>query len=187
MPDQPLHWWYSFDNGTNWRAIPQAALVELDGNLRMVKVLVEQLEPQGHQGLGDGRGHRGRRHAAHRGGGGGLPGGLPAARGAVPPRGRRRARRSEPPRSVDVSLNRSRVPNTKDEILWIVIRNCSNALSFSAYQDFMDGVFSNPRFGQAAGSRSQAHAARTSTCRSTRSCSTASTAIACSRRRPSCS
>src|SRR5262249_52328617 len=150
-PEQPLHWWYSFDNGTNWRTIPSSALVELDGNLRMVKVLVEQLEPEGHQGsvmiavtedaenwptAEEGVVFR----AATR------PPAVPFHLEGGDPRGA-----SEPPRSVDVSLNRSRVPNTKDEILWIVIRACSNALSFSAYQDFMDGVFSNPRFGLAAG------------------------------------
>ena len=150
-PQQPLHWWYSFDNGTNWRSIPPSALVELDGNLRMVKVLVEQLEPFGHQGSVTIAVTENAENwptaeevvvfqAAT------LPPAVPFHLDGGDPRGS-----GEPTRSVDVSLNRSRVPNTKDEILWIVIRNCSNALSFSAYQDFMDGVFSNPRFSHAAG------------------------------------
>jgi len=151
VPDQPLHWWYSFDGGTNWRAIPQGALVELDGNLRMVKVLVEQLEPQGHQGsvtiaVTEDADTRPTVEEVVVFQAAFLPPAVPFHLEGGDARGS-----SEPPRSVDVSLNRSRVPNTRDEILWIVIRNCSNALSFSAYQDFMDGVFSNPRFGQAAG------------------------------------
>jgi hypothetical protein len=150
VPDQPLHWWYSFDGGTNWRAIPQGALVELDGNLRMVKVLVEQLEPQGHQGsvtiaVTEDADTRPTVEEVVVFQAAFLPPAVPFHLEGGDARG------SEPPRSVDVSLNRSRVPNTRDEILWIVIRNCSNALSFSAYQDFMDGVFANPRFGQAAG------------------------------------
>lgn len=150
VPDQPLHWWYSFDNGTNWRAIPQGALVELDGNLRMVKVLVEQLEPQGHQGsvtiaVTEDADTRPTVEEVVVFQAAFLPPAVPFHLEGGDARG------NEPTRSVDVSLNRSRVPNTRDEILWIVIRNCSNALSFSAYQDFMDGVFSNPRFGQAAG------------------------------------
>ena len=150
-PDEPLHWWYSFDNGTNWRTIPQSALVELDGNLRMVKVLVELLEPQGHQGpvtiaVTEESDRRPTTEEVVVFQAAFLPPAVPFHLEGGDARGH-----SEPPRSVDVSLNRSRVPNTRDEILWIVIRNCSNALSFSAYQDFMDGVFSNPRLSHAAG------------------------------------
>jgi hypothetical protein len=150
-PDEPLHWWYSFDNGTNWRKIPQSALVELDGNLRMVKVLVELLEPNGHQGpvtiaVTEDADRRPTTEEVVVFQAAFLPPAVPFHLEGGESRGA-----GEAPRSVDVSLNRSRVPNTKDEILWIVIRGCSNALSFSAYQDFMDGVFSNPRFSQAAG------------------------------------
>lgn len=48
---------------------------------------------------------------------------------------------TEPPRRVEVSLGRTRVPSTPDQILWVVIRNSANSLGFDRYQDFMDGLF----------------------------------------------
>ena len=50
----------------------------------------------------------------------------------------------KPPR-VEVSLSRTRVPNTQDEILWVVIRNTANSLGFDVYQQFMDGLFAHHR------------------------------------------
>lgn len=149
-PHQPLHWWYSLDAGTNWNTIPNSALLQLDDNLRVVQVLADQLEPPGYQGpmMVAVTENAERRPAASEVvvfQVASLPPAVPFHLDGGD------ARNTEPARAVDVSLNRSRVPNTKDEILWIVIRNCSNAMGFSAYQDFMDGIFSNPRFGHAAG------------------------------------
>lgn len=54
------------------------------------------------------------------------------------------------PGRVEVSLSRSRVPNTPDEILWVVIRASTNSLGFTRYQDFMDQLFCDRRFARAA-------------------------------------
>ncbi len=150
-PDQPLHWWYSFDGGSNWKKIPLSALVELDGNFRTVKVLVELLEPIGHQGSV-------RIAVTEDGENWPTPDDVVVFQAAVLPpvvpfrlEGGDARGAGEPPRSVAVSLNRSHVRNTKDEILWVVIRNCSDQLSFDKYQAFMDSVFWHPRFGEVAG------------------------------------
>jgi hypothetical protein len=47
----------------------------------------------------------------------------------------------EPRPRVEVSMSRTRVPNTPDEILWVVIRNSANSLGFDQYQEFMDDLF----------------------------------------------
>jgi hypothetical protein len=49
--------------------------------------------------------------------------------------------------AVEVSMSRTKVPPTKDEILWVVIRNSANSLGFNAYQDFMDRFFVEMRSG----------------------------------------
>jgi len=59
--------------------------------------------------------------------------------------------RPEPPaRAVEVSMTRAKVPFTKDEILWSVIRASTNALSVNRFIDFMDTIFVNPRLSTAA-------------------------------------
>src|SRR6185295_6328963 len=57
---------------------------------------------------------------------------------------------AEAPQRVEVSLGRTRVPNTQDEILWVVIRNSVNALGFDRYQQFMDELFCHKKFPRAA-------------------------------------
>src|SRR4051812_44107436 len=40
-------------------------------------------------------------------------------------------------------MTRTKVPETPDEILWMVIRKSTSSLGFNAYQSFMDQVFGN--------------------------------------------
>jgi hypothetical protein len=61
-----------------------------------------------------------------------------------------------PPPQVAVTLSRSRVPNTEDEILWVVIRNSTRSLAFENYQAVIDRVFAHPRLGQAAAQEKKA-------------------------------
>ena len=148
-PREPLHWWYSADSGTSWKTIPGGALVPLDDNLRVVQVLSDQLDQPGPSkwmmvAVSEDIEHKPVEQEA-------VKFFAPPLPPAVPFRLEGGTRGGEPTPSVDITLNRTRVPNTKDEILWVVIRNCSNALGFNAYQDFMDSVFSSPRFGHAAG------------------------------------
>ena len=42
--------------------------------------------------------------------------------------------------AVEVSLRRSVKPDTRDQALWVVIRNTTNAISFNRYKDFIDRV-----------------------------------------------
>src|SRR5262249_46285251 len=56
----------------------------------------------------------------------------------------------EAPKRVEVSLGRTRVPNTRDEILWVVIRNSANTLGFDNYQKFMDRLFCHKKFPRPA-------------------------------------
>jgi len=150
-PHHPLQWWYSCERAGGWHPIPGAAVVPLDENLRVVRLLADQIVPPGHDGqvrvaVTEGAEHHPTDDVVA----------VAFYASSLPPAVPFRldggdVRRIDPPAAVDVSLNRSRVPNTKDEILWVVIRSCSNAMSFNAYQDFMDGVFCHPRFGQAAG------------------------------------
>jgi hypothetical protein len=149
-PEQPLHWWYRFDDRDGWHHIPQDKLVPLDENLRVVQVLADQLEHHEHAGkvrvaVTEATDHPdGNQHTIE----------FPVA--WLPPTVPIRLDGGgEPDRPghqhVDVSLNRARVANTEDEILWIVIRGCSDAMGFKAYHEFMDDIFSSPRFNRAAG------------------------------------
>jgi hypothetical protein len=153
-PHEPLHWWYrperpgGYREG-EWREIPADALVQLGQNLQVVQVLADQLEVP-HEAsavavavteevapsreLGSDVSIQVSR----------LPPVVPVhidGEGTTP---------REPRAPVDVSMSRARVPNTRDEILWVVIRNSANSLGFNAYQDFMDSVFSNTRMAQVA-------------------------------------
>jgi len=165
-PREPLHWWYrvdkaekggSYEGDGGWRHIPEGALVQLDHNLRVVQVLPEQLEhPPDATAFAvavtespDTRPSRGTDAVA-----------FPVS--TLPPVVPFRVdgagtMTKEPPRGpVDVTMNRTRVPNTKDEILWVVIRNSANSLGFPAYQDFMDSVFSNARLSHIASAEKRA-------------------------------
>ena len=151
-PHEPLQWWYSKDQGGSWQHVPPTALVQLDQNLRVVQLLPDQLEGSKAQlnqqflvaVTEDAERKPTKSHALE----------IDVAR--LPPAVPFRIEGAgtiggQPNAGVDVALSRARVPNTKDEILWVVIRNSSNALSFNAYQDFMDSLFASPRFNQAAG------------------------------------
>ena len=149
-PEHPLHWWYKADKEEKvWHTIPPEALVQLDDNLRVVQVLASQLvEPESRGCMLVAVTENGQREP-----GGEVAEFFVASRPpAVPVRVEGgEFRKIDPTPAVDVAMSRSRVPNTKDEILWVVIRNCSNNMGFGAYQDFMDSVFSNPKFGTIAG------------------------------------
>lgn len=150
-PREPLHWWYRPTPGQTWKAVPLTALVALDENLRVVQLLADQLDlPSGAEQIAVAVTEHSDDissdpdtiavfHASA------LPPAVPFRLEGGP------TGVIAPTPAVDVTMNRTRVPNTKDEILWVVIRNCSNALGFNEYQDFMDAVFSNPRFAHAAG------------------------------------
>lgn len=147
-PARPLHWWYR--SGRDWRAIPPNALVQLDDNLRVVRLVPPQLgDPACGANLEvavteDGATPKETDPVAE------FP--LIVAPPTVPVNIDGGATRPiEPHKTVDVAMRRTMVPNTPDEILWIVIRNCTNNMGFAAYQDFMDRVFSNPRFDSIAG------------------------------------
>jgi hypothetical protein len=51
-----------------------------------------------------------------------------------------------PSAPVEVTMNRTRVPVTKDDVLSVAIRASTNALSVNAYVDFMDALFVDPKF-----------------------------------------
>lgn len=48
---------------------------------------------------------------------------------------------------VPVTLGRSRVESTDDQILWVMIRNRTRAISFNRYRDFVDLVMCGDRAG----------------------------------------
>jgi hypothetical protein len=158
-PAAPLCWWYKPDQEVGekrdlpaWRRIPADALDETEPNFRVVRLLADRLErPPGwkrayfisvtdhgaapeddgfHYEVGDG---------------------CDVVADPPPPQFRVQGRGSpgEAARPVAVRMSRTFVPQTRDEILWMVIRNSTDALGFDAYQSFMDGLFSHPRLGYA--------------------------------------
>src|SRR5690349_24827151 len=48
-----------------------------------------------------------------------------------------------PPLPVPISLNRSGVPSTADQLLWEIIKDRTEALAFNHYSDFIDRVLSD--------------------------------------------
>ncbi|HLG13286.1 MAG TPA: hypothetical protein VJH03_02020 [Blastocatellia bacterium] len=91
--------------------------------------LEEGLDPQSSRtrgpGRGGGRGQGTQPPQVTTGTGGG---------GSTPPQG---DGRQQP---INVSLVRSQRPFTRDQALWVIIRNSTNAISFNKYRDFMDKV-----------------------------------------------
>ncbi|HKE14657.1 MAG TPA: hypothetical protein VKB80_07325 [Kofleriaceae bacterium] len=142
-------WWYKVA-GHGWSKVPRSAMDPFDEKCAFVRVYPDWLglEPSVHEveiGVSDGE------EVEPQHGGKLCPVVVSPGKPDVPfvldgngadhlPHARR----------VEVSLSRSRVPNTPDEILWVVIRGSTNSLSFQSYQDFMDRLFCHRRFAHAA-------------------------------------
>jgi hypothetical protein len=163
-PREPLHWWYAAikprreeiteeagpsSDAFHWKRLPPAAIVPLDQNNRVIRLVPEQLERPfnvvtryliGVSADGETRPERDASVSYD-------PGTLVPV---TPVRVDGTGSSSHPPHAVEVTMSRTKVPRTKDEILWVVIRNSANSLGFNAYQDFMDGVFANSGFDRAA-------------------------------------
>jgi hypothetical protein len=60
--------------------------------------------------------------------------------GPSPAAGRPRAGESDSPPRVQATMDRSFVPDTPDQPLWVVIRNSTNALSFDRYASFIEPI-----------------------------------------------
>jgi hypothetical protein len=149
----PLHWWYRAHRGEHlgkWERVPAEALQEMVQNNRVVRVGLDRLPRED--------GFR-RVYFINVTEAGNEPSddGCEVMVPDLPPRlpfpvaGRGSGGHGEDPRPVAVTMSRTRVPNTEDEILWVVIRNSAKSLGFDDYQAFMDGLFVNPNLGQVAG------------------------------------
>ncbi len=142
-PDQPLVWRYRLrDRSAEWREIPQDALIEIERNRRMVQIMPALLGPAGQpleiQVSSSGE------HAMTSG----IEPYTPTQQlaDATPLRPFNvkddgPVNHGTPPGNVEVTLNRAKVPPTKDEILASVIRASTNALGVNEYFDFMDRLF----------------------------------------------
>lgn len=153
LADRPLCWWHKAPGQDKWTLIEaRDALRPIDGHSCFIRVdfpklllaasvrqvLINCSDSRDVQPSGDGV-------ICPRPPGEPFPPELPIVIGGEgsPP--------GETPKRVEVSLGRTRVPNTKDEILWVVIRNSANSLGFDVYQSFMDDLFCHKNFGRVAG------------------------------------
>lgn len=146
-------WWYRYKTTagqSKWRLIPADALQGVGSNPRMVAVVVARLAA--------GEGFAGKYYVSattnpdHEPEDDGCE--LPLCelepRLPFPVLGKGTGDNGGRPTEVAVTMSRTRVPNTKDEILWVVIRNSARELSFDNYQRFMDNLIIHPRFPELA-------------------------------------
>jgi hypothetical protein len=158
---KPLQWWYKASDDKHWKEVPGDALVTLEENNRVVRMAAERLERPEHGActfqiaVTEDAKARPAKDAANVAeyDAGAL---VPVTPFRIDGHG---SNGHHSTASVEVSMSRTKVPTTKDEILWIVIRNSTNALGFKAYHDFMDALFADPRFISAAEQDKKAAAA----------------------------
>lgn len=150
----PLCWWYRVhtkgDRLSKWTPIPAEAKEEIVRNGRVVNVLVERLRrDEGFRGVMFVNATTGPDvDPTDEGCEVVLPPVEPRLPFAVEGKGSGGGARESRP--VTVTMSRTAVPNTEDEILWVIIRNSARSLGFDEYQSFMDNLFVHPKFAQAA-------------------------------------
>ncbi len=148
-PSTPLTWWYRPEEGEKgWSQVPAEAIEELDSNQKIVMLRLDEfgLAPgcrmlvrpsEGPEAPTESDGelfiipeetseHQDPAPANHR------PPIIVEGEGTGTPK--------SAPRGT-VSLERSFVPSTSDEILWVVIRNSTSDLGFNHYKRVMDHMF----------------------------------------------
>jgi len=153
----PLCWWYrghtKGDRLGKWEPIPVDAMEEIVQNYRIMRLAVDRLpREEAFRGVYFINATAGSDHEPTDEGcevvvvPPALPPRLPFP---VEGRGSGGLAHGEP-RPVAVTMSRTRVPNTEDEILWVVIRNSARSMAFDDYQTFMDNLFVHPQLGAIA-------------------------------------
>jgi hypothetical protein len=143
-PTNSLHWQYRMKGAAEWKDLPSAAVVEVEAPWQIVRLLPERLGTDGHPIQLKVYAEADPLEASDP---------FDYASGLAQPHHMRPFRVKDDgltqapgnTGSVEVTMNRTKVPVTKDEILASVIRASTNQLDLNKLFDFMDLVFTSVR------------------------------------------